>query len=81
MALAQTVGGIAVIDDGAGRHAAKAHGVTLRPMLVLLCEAIRSGLLTIELVEALADDLLASQYRLPFQPGGFKRWAQEQGLC
>lgn len=81
LALAQTAGGVAVIDDGAGRNAAKSYGVPLRPTLALLCEAIRGGLLTVELVAALADDLLASQYRLPFQPGGFSRWALEQGLC
>ncbi|WP_198009070.1 hypothetical protein [Saccharomonospora saliphila] len=81
LALAKTSGGVAVIDDGAGRHAAKTHGVALRPTLALLCEAIRGGLLTVELVDALADDLLMSQYRLPFRPGGFRNWAQEHGLC
>ncbi|WP_170160609.1 hypothetical protein [Prauserella muralis] len=40
-----------------------------------------SGLLTVELVDALADDLLSSQYRLPFRPGSFKSWAQENGMC
>lgn len=80
LALAQTCGGTAVIDDGAGRHAAKSHGVRLRPTLALLCEAIRGDLLTVELVESLADDLLASQYRLPFPPGGFRSWGQEHNL-
>lgn len=47
---------------------------------ILLIEAIRAGLLTIELVEALADDLLAGQYRLPFTQGGFRSWAHENGL-
>lgn len=59
LALASTVGGIAVIDDGAGRRAAATHKVALRPTLSLLCEAIRLGLLTVELVSALADDLLS----------------------
>ncbi|SDN82501.1 hypothetical protein [Lentzea jiangxiensis] len=80
LALAKVTGGTSVIDDGAGRKAAKANGITNRPTLALLCEAIRSGLLTPKLVSALADDLLISQYRLPFKLGGFQEWAEEQGL-
>lgn len=79
LALASTTGGVAVIDDGAGRKAAADHGVALRPTLALLCEAIRARQLTVEMVSALADDLLAGSYRLPFEPGGFARWAAENG--
>lgn len=80
LALAETMPGMAVIDDGAGRRAAEDNGVPLRPTLALLCEAIRSGLLTVDLVSALADDLLASDYRLPFGPGDFARWAGDNDL-
>lgn len=69
-----------MIDDGAGRRAAKKHGIENKPTLRLLCEAIRSGLLTVPLVSALADDLIISNYRLPFVLGGFESWAQENGL-
>ncbi|MDY7085674.1 MAG: hypothetical protein SYR96_11260 [Actinomycetota bacterium] len=75
LALASTVGGIAVVDDGAGRKVAQKYGIQLKPTLALLCEAIRKDLLTVALVSALVDDLLASEYRLPFQPGGFAQWA------
>jgi predicted nucleic acid-binding protein len=80
LALAFTTGGVAVVDDGAARRAATTHGVGLRPTLSLLCEAIRLELLTVKLVSALADDLLASEYRLPFGPGGFETWASENGV-
>lgn len=80
MALASVTGGVAIIDDGADRRAAHCHGISLRPTLALLCDAIRSQLLTVKLVAALADDLLMSQYRLPFGPGGFEAWAAENGL-
>lgn len=80
LALARTTGGIAVVDDAAGRNAARAANIPLRPTLAMLCEAIRSGLLTVELVSALADDLLAGDYRLPFKPGGFAVWARENCL-
>jgi predicted nucleic acid-binding protein len=80
LALAKTLSGTAVVDDRAARKAAKDHGITLRPTLALLCEAVRFELLTVKLVSALADDLLATEYRLPFQPGGFEKWANENGL-
>nr|MDT0661669.1 nucleotide-binding protein [Micromonospora sp. DSM 115978] len=80
LALASTLDGIAVIDDGAGRKAARTNGVLLKPTLALLCEAIRQDLLTIKLVSALVDDLLVSEYRLPFEPGGFEQWATENHL-
>lgn len=74
LALASVVGGIAVLDDGVGRKAADDYNVAKRPTLALLCEAITAELLTVKLVSALADDLLASRYRLPFGSGGFERW-------
>ena len=80
LALAAVLKGIAVVDDGAARKAADDHGVAKRPTLALLCEAIRSGLLTVPLVSALADDLLATEYRLPFEVGGFATWAQGQDM-
>lgn len=80
LALASTSGGVAVVDDTAPRKAAKRHGIVVRPTLTLLCEAVRHGLLTVPLVSALADDLLIGKYRLPFAPGGFEKWAGENGL-
>jgi len=80
LALASTLGATAVIDDGAGRRAAQERGIRLRPTLALMCDAIRDGLLTVLLVSALADDLLATSYRLPFAPGEFEKWAIENGF-
>ncbi len=81
LALAAVTGGVAVVDDGAARRAADANRVAKRPTLALLCEAIRSDLLTVKLVSAIADDLMATQYRLPFDSGGFAAWARDQGLA
>ncbi len=80
LAVAETLPGTAVIDDAAGRRAAQANNVALRPTLALLCDAIREGLLTPPLVSALADDLLATQYRLPFKPGGFENWVKDNSM-
>ena len=32
------------------------------------------------MVESLADDLIAGDDYLPFGPGGFRKWACEEGL-
>ncbi|BAD55789.1 hypothetical protein [Nocardia farcinica] len=80
LALARTLPGIAVVDDAAGRRAARDYSIEYCPTLRLLCEAIRTGLLTVPLVSALADDLLINEYRLPFAPGGFEKWAREHGM-
>lgn len=80
LALASTVGGMAVVDDAAPRRAASRHDIVVRPTLALLCEAVRHGLRTVPLVSALADDLLIGSYRLPFGPGGFEKWAADHGL-
>lgn len=81
LALAETIpSSIAVVDDRVAVNAAKVRHVKVRRTLGLLCEAIHKELLTVPLVSALADDLLANDYRLPFHPGGFARWAEQQGL-
>jgi hypothetical protein len=38
-----------------------------------------TGPLTVRLVARIADDLLATDYRLPVLPGQFESWAREQG--
>lgn len=81
LALAETTDhAVAVVDDRVAVKAAEGRGVEVRRTLGLLCEAIRKGLLTVPLVSALADDLIRDSYRLPFGPGDFARWAEEQGL-
>lgn len=79
LALASTLEGVAVVDDAAGRKAAERHRIRLQPTLALVCEAIRSELLTVRLASSLADDLIATEYRLPFKPGEFERWAKDEG--
>src|SRR5262249_50824397 len=80
LALAQCTGWRAIVDDLAGRKAAGRAGIRVSGTLALLYEAIQDGLLTVPLVSALADDLLSGEYRLPFTPGGFEKWARENGM-
>lgn len=79
LALAEVRGHTAVVDDRVAREAGHEHGVQVTGTLPLMCDAIRQGLLTVPLVSKIADDLLATDYRLPVQPGFFESWAQEQG--
>lgn len=80
LALGQVLGATVVVDDGAARKAAHDHGIACKPTLSLLCEGIRNGLLTIDLVSHLADDLIRGDYRLPFPVGGFRQWAIDNGV-
>lgn len=80
LAYAKANGATAVIDDGPARKAARAHGVAHQGTLGLLCEAVHSQLLTLNLASVVADDLIEGEYRLPFGPGGFRKWAHDHGL-
>ncbi len=79
LALAQTHGLVAIVDDYAGYKAGSSSGVRVRRTLGLLCDAVADGLLTLDTVSAVADSLLQTHYRLPFPPGGFAQWAVESG--
>lgn len=80
LALCRVRGFEAVIDDGVARGIAEDEGIRVVATLNLLCRAVRGGQLTVPLVEKIADDLLVGEYRLPFEPGAFRRWAAEEGL-
>jgi predicted nucleic acid-binding protein len=79
LALAEVRHHVAVVDDRVAREVGKENGVEVTGTLALLCEGIHRGLLTVPLVSRIADDLLATEYRLPVLPGHFESWAQEQG--
>ena len=78
--LARAASAVAVIDDKAARKAAEDGRVGYIGTLGLLVDAIHSGLLTVKLVSAFVDDLLATDYRIPLGPGGFEAWARDNGL-
>ncbi|MFC7380673.1 hypothetical protein [Sphaerisporangium rhizosphaerae] len=79
LALGKTRGFEVVLDDSVPRTIAEEEHIRVTATLPLLCSAIREGQLTVRMVEALADDLISGKYFLPFGPGGFRRWAQEEG--
>ncbi len=43
----------------------------------LLCQSISQGILIAETVSSIADELLETDYRLPFAKGEFELWAAE----
>ena len=79
LALAEVIPAIAVVDDGVANRLAKESDVTCTRTLALLCEAIREDILTLDSVSELVDEMVA-YYRLPFGPGEFARWAEENSL-
>lgn len=80
LAVAATMPAQAVLDDSVAHKVAQRAGLSCKRTLALLCDAVRSGLLTAELVSHIADDLIETQYRLPFAPGEFIPWAIAEGL-
>jgi len=79
LALAEVRKHVAIIDDRVARNIGEEYGVQIKGTLALMCEGIQQGMLTVPLVSKIADDLLATEYRLPVRPGQFASWAAEQG--
>lgn len=79
LALGEAMGWEVVIDDWVPRQLGEANGLEVTTTLQILFEAIREGRLTYPLVEHIVDDLVTT-YRLPFEPGGLRVWAAENGL-
>lgn len=79
LALGSVHGYTVILDDSTPRGIGEEEGMTVEVTLTLLCQAIREKQLTLSMVEALADDLLAGKYFLPFEKGGFRMWALEEG--
>ncbi len=80
LAMGEVYGCEIVIDDNTARQVAKEKGLRVIATVPLLCDAVRTKQLTLVMVEKLADDLLASEYFLPFEAGGFRRHVIENGL-
>jgi predicted nucleic acid-binding protein len=80
LALGRVYGHEVVLDDKTARTIAAEDGIAVTTTLALLCQAIRSGLLNVALVEKIADDLLAGDYYLPLGADGFRLWALQQDL-
>lgn len=80
LALAQVHSGVAILDDRAARTVAGEFGVRLRGSVGLLLELVQDGEVSPDLASQVADDLLRSEYRLPFEEGGFIAWARANNL-
>lgn len=80
LALGKTRGWEMVLDDSTPRALADEEGLSVTATVPLLCDAVRSGQVTVAMCEALADDLIANAYYLPFGPGKFRSYVLEQGL-
>jgi predicted nucleic acid-binding protein len=80
LAYAKVHGSLAVIDDRVGWKAARRAGVHVRGSLGLMIDAVNAGLLTLGMVSDLADHLIETNYRLPFEPGGFTAWVRRNDL-
>jgi predicted nucleic acid-binding protein len=79
LALAEVNAAVAVIDDGAARALAEERGVAVKTTVSLLCDLVLGGYLSLAAVERVADNLLRTEYRLPFGEGKFRQFVVENG--
>lgn len=81
LALAGVRGWTAVIDDAEARKIAREDSIRYTTTARLLCQAIKSKQMTASSCAAIADDLVRTDYRLPFRSGlEFLEWAVRQGI-
>ena len=80
LAMGELYGCEIVIDDSTAHRIAEEKKLRVTATVPLLCQAIRARQLTMAMVEALVDNLLEGEYRLPFGPGGFRKHVIEHGL-
>lgn len=81
LGLAGTRGWTAVIDDSEARRIAREDRIDYSTTARLLGQAIKSKQMTVPACAAIADDLLRTEYRLPFSSGqDFLDWAVREGI-
>ena len=71
LAIAATMPAQAVLDGSVAHKIAQQAGLSCKRTLALLCDAVCDGLLAVELVSDIANDLIETEYRLPSAPGEF----------
>ena len=72
--------GVALVDERPATRAARRDGIDVHGTLWLIANGVRDGVLTREAAEAMVDDLIASEMKLPVDGAGFFAWAYEEGL-
>jgi len=81
LALAAVRGWTAVVDDAEARKIAQEDQIVYTTTVRLLVQAIKSRQMTASTCAAIADDLLRTEYRLPFDSGqAFLNWAVRQSI-
>jgi predicted nucleic acid-binding protein len=80
LAMGELYGCEVVIDDSTAYKIAEEKGLRVTATVPILCRAIHTKKLTTVMVEAVVDNLLESDYHLPFGPGGFRKYVMENGL-
>lgn len=80
LAFAEQMSFVAVVDDGAARKHAALRGVQVKTTISILVDLLNQKQLSFAAAESVAENLLRTEYRLPFESGGFKQFLSEGGL-
>ncbi len=80
LAWARVNQGTAIIDERVATRAAKRDGIPVHGTLWLVVNAFRAGDLTRADAEAMTDELVSTDMKLPVDGAGLFAWAYEEGL-
>ncbi len=80
LAWAEINDAVALLDEKAGRQAARARQIRYKGSLWLLGHGINTGLLSMAQASQLVDELRGAGAYLPCDGTTFREWAQEHGL-
>lgn len=78
LAWAESRQAIAIVDDQEARNAGEARGVRVHGTAWLIVQGFTNGLFTEDTANSLADRLLETGIRFPFQNGEFISWARRE---
>jgi predicted nucleic acid-binding protein len=74
-------GGTAIVDDEVARNAGIADGIEVHGSLWLIIRGFKRGTIDRATAEAIVDDLIGTEMRLPVDSGrGLFAWAYQAGL-
>jgi len=80
LALAESHGMTAVIDDRDGRRTGTRHGVAVAGSLSLVARGVRDGIIEMRAATDVVEMLKATDMYLPTSGADFPAWARAEGL-
>lgn len=69
-----------MIDDGTARRIGEDRGIPIKTTVSVLCDLVNDGAISLDTASTVADRLLTTTYRLPFEPGEFRSFVLQKDM-